>query len=49
VDQLDFDEDQFLVAAVEHIVLDAGRPEICDTRREIGEPLLASFLTWTTT
>jgi hypothetical protein len=41
--QLNFDEDQLLVAAVEYVVFNAGRPEICDSRGKVGKPFLASF------
>ncbi len=41
--QLNFDEDQFLVAAVEDVVFHAGRPEICDSWRKVRKPFLASF------
>src|SRR5215831_18610869 len=41
--QLHLDEHQLAVAAIEYVVLDAGRPEIGDAAFEIREQLLAGF------
>src|SRR5690348_13895129 len=42
-DDLDLNEDEFLVAAIEDVVLDAGRAEIGDAARQIREQLLPAL------